>query len=173
MSALSVMSLIPMLADYDGKSVARLEEIHRAVEPTPKVFDELLALTAGPDENASIGATWLLRRWLRGGARPPVDFTARLAERLDDVTSPWARQHLCQCMADLGVGEDDVEAFGAFVRTCRASERPFLRAWAVDALVRLAASHPALEGEAHTSLEEALADPASSVRARARRIVAG
>ena len=49
-------------------------------------------------------------------------------------------------------------------------ERPFLRAWSLDALAHLAAAHPGHGAAYAAALVRALEDDAASVTARARRL---
>ena len=170
-------SLVAALADYDGTHVRTLEAIRDARTPDPADLAVLVDLAAHDDAKLAAGATWLLRAWVEGAGsdRPavalPPDLVHRLAGRLDDVTDPWARLHLCQTVRSLSIPGADAGAFAAFLEACRTSPRPFLRAWSADGLHHLARQHPSWSSHAARALEDALGDPAASVRARARRIV--
>ena len=166
------MSIFLALADYDGKQVAVLEGILASTPPSPRALDELITLTTSPEAHVAGGATWLLRRYL---VDTPLsrDQTAALIAVLPGVSDVWARLHLCQSARSLDVDEAEADAFADFVRECRGSERPFLRAWATDAMSALASRHAKFEEEAAEAVEEALSDTAASVRARARRIMDG
>lgn len=118
------------------------------------------------------GATWLLRAWLEGGAVLPAAQVEGLADRLARVGSPWARLHIAQSVGLIDITPETRERFAAFLRQGLQSERPFLRAWSMDGLVRLASRYEAHAGEADRALRAAFEDPAASVRARARRVSA-
>ena len=166
------MSIFLALADYDGKQVAVLERILSSTPPGAATLDELITLATSPEARVAAGATWLLRRYI---ADTPLsrDQTARLVTLLPAVSDVWARLHVCQSARSLAFTEADADGFADFIRECRGSKRPFLRAWATDALHVLATSHHKFDEEAARAIEEALADEAASVRARARRILDG
>lgn len=167
------MSLHLALADYDGKQVATLEEIRDSRAPTPEVLDEVIRISTAADGHVAAGATWLLRAWVEAGAVLTKSQMRALTSRLPEVNDPWARLHLCQTVRSLNVEPAHAEAFAGFLRSCRSSDRPFLRAWATDGLHALASAHPEYGAEATEAVEDALGDPAASVRARARRILDG
>ena len=120
----------------------------------------------------SEGATWLLRAWLEAGATLSDRQVVELADRLERIGSDWARLHIAQAVGSLPVPAEVAERFAAFLRGGLVSERPFLRAWAMDGMVRLAREHPDYSEEADLALHAAFADPAASVKARARRVAA-
>jgi len=167
------MSILTALADYDGTRKEPLETILRTEEPTPALLGELVELSAAEDANVGAGATWLLRAWLESGVPIPADAVSSLAERLPEIGAQWARLHVCQSVRSLDIGPAEAPLFAAFLQDCRASDRPFLRAWATDGLYHLSRGHPAFQDSATAALEAALIDPAASVRARARRILDG
>lgn len=168
------MSLLLDLADYDGKAVATLEAIRVSRDPTPSILSESIGLADAPDDPVSVGATWLLRAWLEEGATLDAAQISDFAARLEHVTAAWARLHACQCVRSLGSPDaESADRIATFLRDCRSSERPFLRAWATDGMHALSQCHPVFEAEADRMLADAFSDPAASVRARARRIVEG
>ncbi|MCR9245036.1 MAG: hypothetical protein NXI31_08380 [bacterium] len=161
------------LAAYDGKHTDLLESLRDRVEPRAAVLRQCVDLATDPDARLAAGATWLLRAWVEAGRQPSPGVMARLARALPAVQEHWARLHLCQTVRSLRVPRAHAAAFAAFLGECRLAKKPFLRAWAIDGLHRLALDHPAHEPAARAALEAGLADPAASVRARVRRIQAG
>lgn len=125
------------------------------------------------DEEAQSAASWLLLEYVRGGARLNDAATDALVVSLDDVTDGYARLHVCHVLATLELGADHVEPVRDFLRLATRASLPFLRAWSVDTLVRLAKEHDALRADADRALARARKDPAASVRARVRRIESG
>lgn len=168
------MSLLLDLADYDGKAVATLEAIRASRDPTPAILSESIGLIDAPDDTVSVGATWLLRAWLEDGATLDVAQISDFAARLAHLAAPWARLHACQSVRSLGSPDTaSAHRIAMFLRDCRSSDRPFLRAWATDGMHALSQCHPVFEAEADRMLADAFSDPAASVRARARRIAEG
>lgn len=169
---LDAMSIFLALADYDGKQVAILEDILSSTPASAATLDELITLATSPEAHVAGGATWLLRRYIADTPLSPNQ-TATLVARLPAVTDEWARLHLCQSARFIAFTEADADGFADFTRECLGSERPFLRAWATDALHILATRHGKFGAEAARAIEDALSDEAASVRARARRIMDG
>ena len=164
------------LEPYDGKHTDVLESLAERLGAdsggvAPDVWDEAIALVADPESRMAGGATWLIRRWIDGGQRPPASTLTALSQRLHEVTDGWARLHLVQALPSLAIPQALVPPWLELCRAGAAAEAPFLRAWSVNALVHLASIDPALTAEARAALETALADPKASVRARARKIL--
>jgi hypothetical protein len=165
------MRLAAALADYDGKHVAFLESLRDRFEPDPEVLTQAIELVDHDIDDMAAGATWLLRAYVEAGSRLSAGQHRVLAARLADVTSPWARLHLCQTARTLDLpGKPEATAWADFLTKSSTSARPFERAWAVDGLVHLGSRFPTFRHLAREALESALTDPAASVRARARRL---
>lgn len=165
------MDLIVRLADYDGRSVDVLERIRDTGRPSTSDIDDAIALGCGPDRTVAAGATWLLRAWTESGHVPwsPRQWRA-LIGGLEHVTDPWASLHLAQTVGSMEVPARHAEALADFFERRLDSERPFLRAWAMDALVRIARKDPSVREAAGRAFRAGFEDPAASVRARARRL---
>jgi hypothetical protein len=163
-------TLAGRLGAWDGTHTGPLEAILVEGAPNAGQLEEAVGLATSEDPNLASGATWLVRRWAEGGSPPSGDVLIALVAALPEVTSPWARLHLCQAVRFLALPEGLAEEVVSFAEACRASERPFLRAWATDALVAVAAAHPRFEPAAGAALAAAFEDPAASVRARARQL---
>lgn len=168
------MSLRHDLAQFDGKAVAVLEDIFRANHPPSDAVLETLVDTLG-DEDAAMqtGASWLLRRYLEAGFALTAAQTGRLASILPKMHDGFGRLHLCQAIGHLVVPSDHAGDVAHFIRSCAASGNTFLRAWAPDAFFKLAGQHDRFADEANAMVVAALSDPAPSVRARARKTLAG
>ncbi len=165
------MVLIAKLGEYDGRSVDVLERIRDRGVPSGRDVDDAIGLASGPDPKLAAGATWLLRAWLESGdATLAAGQWSDLVGGLPEVDDPWARLHIAQAIRCVRVPEEHAAPLAAALSLWRASQRPFLRAWATDALVCLARDHASLADRAADALRDARADSAASVRARARRI---
>ena len=165
------MILASELQSFDGKDVAQGKRILAAYRPTAEILQELVVLIAAGDAVGQSGATWLLKAYLEDGAGLEAPLVAQLGRTLDLLEGWEGRLHVCQSVRFLRIPKRNASQFARFLRHCIASETKFLRAWGTDGFVRLARQHPSLEAEAHGFVEAALADPAASVRARARHLV--
>lgn len=165
------MALRLDLAEHDGKSKALLERLRDEYTPTPETLTELVELSAAEEKNVQTGATWLLNAYFADGATLDHDQVELLTSLLEGVDSGWARLHICQAVRYLDLGPEQATRFADFVRSCTLDRNTFVRAWATDAFVRLARRFPEFQAEAQRQLEKSLADPAGSIRARARRIL--
>ena len=134
------------------------------------MVDELLDIAEGDDAMAQVAATWLLKAYVKRGRRLGVADVVRLGGALTSLPDGHASLHACQMVAYLELSESVVEEYADFARRCLGSRATFVRAWAVDALYRIASSHPRFFDEAQAALASALSDRAPSIRARARRI---
>lgn len=156
------------LLRYDGKDTSTLSSLNRDLRDLPDFVDRLAALADDPIGTVAAGATWLMRAELADGARLSASGTAELVGRLDAVTDWQARLHICQSIPNLDLPDEAREACASWLRSQLDSPRPFLRAWAGDALCNLLGPGP----ETSDVLDRLAGDPAASVRARARRIQA-
>lgn len=160
------------LAEYDGKRVDTLQDIKRAHRASRELLTDLVHLTTDDEGNVQAGATWLLRAYLTEGASLPTEQVAELAAALPDIADTWARLHVCQSVRYLEIAGPEAPRFAGFLRDCTTDRNTFVRAWATDGFSRLAHQHGAFADEAKRLLDAALVDPAPSIRARARQILA-
>ncbi|KWV91951.1 chorismate lyase [Erythrobacter sp. YT30] len=129
-----------------------------------------MRLAADAEDNISSAATWLLKSWLEKGGAITTKQTAELCAELPGVTSWQAQLHLCQSIRFLDVTKDAAAAVHRWLVPLLAHDRPFVRAWSLDALASLARQHSHLHAAFAKALEHAEQDEAASVRARARNI---
>lgn len=157
---------------YDGKDIERLHQIRDVLEPSQARLKEAIALAGYPDLDVARGATWLFKAWLDQGAKCTPATVQWLADHLGTMSDPVVCQHIAQCLGALRVPKVSAPCFAESLERGCGSERPFLRAWAMDGLVRLAEQHPDYRPVADAKVAAGMSDPAASVRARARRILA-
>ena len=157
------------LARYDGKATGVLAEIRVTFGSQETFLSELVGLAAHEEAAISDGATWLIKAQLDDGARLTSSETEALLYHLYAIT-PWKAQlHICQSVRHLDVPMHFVTNCADWFETLLKNDRPFLRAWSMDALQKLAQQDAELAQRADTALAAAEHDPAASVRARARR----
>jgi len=161
------------LADYDGKHVETLQELFHAYEPKAAVMRQCIRLSTSERWQSALGATWLMYHWLKNGASLTKKLIAEQAALLPDVTNKWAQMHITRCVPLIEIQQDQAAAFAQFLEGCCGNKMPFLRAWAMDSLYRLALRHDECMPLARARMEAAQDDPAASVRARLRRIMSG
>ncbi len=162
--------LAQRLSEFDGRSITILGEIEAECSDQAGYLDAVIALVDHADANVGAGVTWLIKNALEAGEQLSEQQSRAFFGRAP-TTNGWAAQlHVCQSIQFLEVPADLAPELMAWLRPLSESPRPFVRAWSVDALDRLAQQLPEFEAEARSVLEAADADPAASVRARARQI---
>lgn len=158
------------LLGFDGKAVSYLSETGVRLREDPDYLPELVSLSADTEAHIAAGATWMIKAHLEAGGQLTPDLTDAWLQSLTAPLSWSAALHILQSVRflDLSAVRDQtvLEAIERFTR----HERPFLRAWATDALWRAAQGVPDLQSRARRAVARAMDDPAASVRARARQI---
>tara|TARA_R110002072_G_scaffold291959_1_gene460312 strand:+ start:4143 stop:4667 length:525 start_codon:yes stop_codon:yes gene_type:complete len=161
------------LGDYDGKHADVLKELREEFSPTAAVLRQCVKLAAHDDALIAQGATWLLWSWLTSGSRLTPRVIAELAQLLPGFEDKWVLLHLVRCVPLMDVPGQHAVAYAEFLQRCCGGQLPFLRAWAMDSLHRLALQHEQLEAQARAAMEAAADDPAPSVRKRLQKILQG
>lgn len=168
------ISLIDMLrarlAQYDGRATTILGEAEAELGEEGDYLDALIRLSAEPGDHIADGATWLLKAALESGSSLKERQANALFAQLPQIMAWPAQLHLCQSVRYLPISSESARVLAEWAEPFLSHERPFLRAWSLDALARLAEKHPAYEGLYHKALAAAEEDPAASVRARARNL---
>ena len=155
---------------FDGKS---LEPLRRCLDEPgldAGAIAALIEVCARDSEKHQVGATWLLKAHLERGHRLTASAVADFVAARATLTAWEARLHACQLVRHLEVAAVDLGPLTRFLDSALEGGRPFLRAWACDALVHLADRHGRLREAAGRALQVAERDPAASVRARARHL---
>jgi len=162
-------SLESVLIAFERSGVAGLEAIRDASPPSRGWIDALIAGVTDP--RAGVPTTWMIRAYLARGVELSREQTAALLRSLARIEPDVARLHVCQLVVHLDIPARNAEQLARFLRGGISGRHKFTRAWALDALHRLALQYPRYRNEARLTLDRAGRDPAASVRARARRIV--
>lgn len=158
------------LADFDGKATTIPSEAARRYENHAVYLEALLHLSATGDEPRCGGATWMLKDWLEKGGEVPANLHAQIS-RLGPELTGWASQlHFCQSIRHIPFDHTQALQLADWLNGLTDAERPFLRAWSIDALVSLAPAGEKVRAMAAKRLVTAVDDPAASVRARARNL---
>ncbi|SFA84529.1 hypothetical protein SAMN05421688_1097 [Poseidonocella pacifica] len=164
----NVYDLREELIEYDGQSVSMLSEISTRHLGRTGFLSELTDLASDDDPGVSEGATWIIRDLLEGGQSLLSQDVERLVGGLGDITAWQAQLHVCQSMGYISVSGEAALTLECWLTALLDAPRPFLRAWAVDALCRL---RPA-SSDTHALLKRMETDEAASVRARVRNLKA-
>jgi len=158
--------LATAIRESEGRSTTLLSEAAHRYRNEPGYLDALVLLSAQPERDVSDGATWMLKAALQEGRRLSEEQLTTLLAALPAIEAWQAQLHLCQSIAMLGVPKPCRTRLAAWLRDRLDAPRPFLRAWALDALCHL-------EGKTEETLsllDRMSADKAASVRARARAL---
>lgn len=158
------------LHSYDGRSVTMLSELAARHKDAPSFLDSVITLSAAAEDNISDGATWIIKLHVDdGGALSPKQ-TGALVKNCARITSWSAQLHVCQIIDRLKLSPSQAAALAPWLKPLLSYDRPFLRAWALNALCAVASAHDRFRKQAIDALAEAENDKAASVRARARNI---
>lgn len=152
-------------------AVSELEDICAQFGHRDDFADTLILLAADAADPVSSAATWLIKHVLERGKILSPGQTGKLIEHLPAITAWGAQLHVCQSIRFLAIPPNYAAALLGWLRPLRRHDRPFLRAWALDATCEVAAQRGNAMPEARAALDAALTDPAASVKARARTIL--
>lgn len=146
------MESIAAFQAWDGKLVDELRAI--AADLIPSDYPLVLAACRDSDVITARAASWVLKAAYENGADIPYP-SELLAKNLH-----WeVALHLLQSVQHVAV-DIPPELIARYLK----HDKPMVRAWALDAYVRLGAP------DADRTLAAAADDPAASVRARARNL---
>ncbi|WP_229953775.1 hypothetical protein [Parasphingorhabdus litoris] len=168
--ALSAAALLNRLQAFDGKAVTLLGEIEAEYRGEANYLDALIALAAHDQAEVSSGATWLIKAALEGGEALSPAQSEALWDEIPAIRYWQAQLHVCQSAAHLTFSADGAATMDRWLTPLLHHDRPFLRAWSVDALCRIAVQHPEYGHAARDAARAAAKDSAASVRARVRQL---
>ena len=162
--------LLQALRAFDGKAISVLSEARARFGEDANFLGELASLIDSREGSVAAGATWLIKNCAEGGVVPGPPEIAAIVDRLDAVPAWQPTLHLCQSAAFFAFTPDQARRFAEWAARFLDHERPFLRAWAMNALQHAAGQAPDLAQLAETALIRAENDGSASVRARARKV---
>ncbi|EAQ27952.1 hypothetical protein NAP1_10173 [Erythrobacter sp. NAP1] len=160
------------LAEYDGQSVTLLGEAEAACSRDPDYFDALIELAGSRKGHVPAGATWLIKSALEAGHKASASQADALVASLPAITGWAAQLHLCQSIGFLDIPPRHTGFVAHWLEPLLEHERPFVRAWSLDALGHLARADESLADRFETALAAGAKDDRASVRARARNLAA-
>lgn len=168
--ALDREALKSRLLDFDGRALTVLGEIEADFAGEDGYLDLLLSLSGEAEGAVSNGATWLMKSWLEKGNDLTPEQVAALCSQISAVNDWMAQLHICQSISHVTIDAGNAALLVSWLAPLLAHERPFLRAWALDALCSIAVDHPEHLEAARAAHHAAAGDAAASVRARTRNI---
>lgn len=133
-------------------------------------LSHVIALTDAPEENVSDGATRIVKLHIDDGGSLSTQQTTALIQRFSNFTSWAAQLHICQIASRLNFSSSQAAVLASSLAPLISHQRPFLRAWALDALCAVARVNSRFNEQALEALTAAENDKAASVRARAKNI---
>ena len=158
------------LATFTGNEVSLLSEVKARFRSQPDFETSITALAASDDPMMSRAAMWVILECVREGTLLVHRISAALHPHLQALADWQAVLCLLQAFDQLSQPIDHAESYADFAEANLSHQRPFLRAWSMNTLCRLARFHPELAARAQRTHQNAINDPAASVRARARNI---
>ena len=162
--------LLKALLAFDGKATSSLLEARSRFGTNADFLGQLAALVGSQEGSVSDGATWLIKKCAESGVVPGPPEMAAIVARPDAVPTWQAALHLCQTAEFFTFTSDQARRFAEWSAQFLDHERPFVRAWSMNALQHAARQAPDLAPLAETALVRAENDDSASVRARARKV---
>jgi hypothetical protein len=156
-------------AQFDGRALSILSEIHVRYKDMPGYWDDIAARFSAPDDTTQSGATWIWLDHLKTGHPSHVIPAQTIALHLPHISYWSAILHILQGLDKIDLPDDSHSAFHTFIQPNLSHKRPFIRAWALHALCVLAQQNASYTTAAQTALAQARNDPAASVKARAKQ----
>lgn len=162
--------LLSRLETYDGRAVSILSEAQMANRNAPGFPGELVRLCREPHGHIADGASWILKAELETGTRLSDRDTRDLLAGLGAAPSWQTQLHLCQSVEHLDLSPAQARCVFDWARGLQRHQRPFLRAWGLNACVMMGLRFAELHEAALTALCDGETDTAASVKARARAL---
>ena len=147
--------LLKALLAFDGKATSSLLEARSRFGTNADFLGQLAALIGSQEGSVSDGATWLIKKCAESGIVPGPPETAAIVARLDAVPTWQAALHLCQTAEFFTFTSDQARRFAEWSAPFLDHERPFVRAWSMNALQHAARQAPDLAPLAETALVRA------------------
>ena len=163
-------SIEAKIKDFDRRSPSLLGEAETQFGKQPGYAAALVGLIAHDEAPVSSGATWLIKSFLEAGGSLSRSQRDSLFNQLGQVTAWDAQLHICQSLQFVKITSRQASLSLDWLRPLLSHRRPFLRAWSLDALCRVGASHPRIGRLAQDWLARGLEDGSASVRARSRQL---
>jgi len=163
-------SLSSALARFDGKAIPLLGQIEAEFGNDPGYLAALVEIIPSDQPHLESGAPWLIKDRLERGQTLSEARTEQLAAAAPALTDWQAQLHLAQSVRYLKPSQTAARLIALEMQDYLTHERPFLRAWGLDALNHLSKSFPEFESAAAEAKAVALNDASPSVRARARNL---
>lgn len=158
------------LNTFDGNNISSLGETEARFWHAPGYAEALISLCQDPEDRFQTGASWLLKSHLEHGGSLHPDQVSDLVDQLGKTTAWAACLHLCQLIRHVDLSPAEAKNLARWAMTLCEHDRPFVRAWALDALCYAAETSPDLLPIARDQLAKSDADPKASVKARARNL---
>lgn len=154
------------LVAWDGRTVSQLKALYVSG------FDWEEALTLCNESDVARGASWLVKHHVWSAGIDPVQTQQLLDMQRSD--GPWeVILHLVQALDKVDVTGLDVSHAGPVLVQTSQHDAPFVRAWSISALARIASKHPKYLSDARSLVTHALlGDEKPSVIARLKKAAA-
>ena len=153
-----------VLQSWDGKSIAPLKTFYALEQPQ---LDALVRLL--DNDEIATAVSWLIKHHVENNAL--TDKEAQMILDAQRCSENWALTlHLLQCLDLIDLHDLDVSVALFVSRDAIAHEAPFVRAFALSAFAKIAATREELMPEARGYLAKAQQNEAKpSVKARLKR----
>ena len=160
-----------VLESFDGKTVMPLQAVAEHSEFSLESLDTLLSFIENEDVHFQIGASWIILYATEIHALIGKEAKKRIFEILSWDTNWQIALHFLQLFPFLKIESDEASEILPVLTKLTEHKRPFVRAWAYNALYIAAAENPQLRPLITERLNLALTRENASVRARIRNAV--
>jgi len=132
-----IAKLRERLAAYDGRSPAIPSKAAADHRNAPSFLAIIIKFLTDDNRMVSEAASWIIKAELEAGIVLDRKTTEELVASLGKLESWQAKLHICQTICHLDVPASARESMRRWLTPLLDGERPFLRAWALDALCKL------------------------------------
>ncbi|MFK8033272.1 MAG: hypothetical protein AB8B94_03930 [Hyphomicrobiales bacterium] len=130
-----------LLSKFDGRTTTSLTDIEVAHGHEDGYVNSLIFLIGNGETNQSDGATWLIKAWLEQNKPFSKAQSDQLIERLPLIDCWQSQLHICQSIKNLTISASEASHVCEWLHGLLRHEKPFLRAWSLNALIVISNTH--------------------------------
>lgn len=161
--------LLAAIERFDGRSLDHLRRISQRMEMTKNDIGLILDQTQNGSSNARVAASWILLNSESALNHIDSQCLKRLLNALSQQNAWQASLHILQLLHKVDLPVDLSQDLYPVLIELSQSSKPFLRAWAISALLHLPELNLQQRNGIQTLAKTALSEDSPSVKARIRK----